>query len=91
MTEKIIEPIDSALIEAELTRERLLRETNKGHNEIYVVDGRECVNTMREIGRLRELAFRAAGGGTGKAVTSTSSILWIRHVDSSLFGIRNQN
>ena len=67
MTEKIIEPIDSALIEAELTRERLLRETNKGHNEIYVVDGRECVNTMREIGRLRELAFRAAGGGTGKS------------------------
>ncbi|MCM1076593.1 MAG: GNAT family N-acetyltransferase [Bacteroides sp.] len=66
MTEKIIDPIDSALIEAELTSERFLRETNKGQNEIYVIDGRECTATMREIGRLRELAFRAAGGGTGK-------------------------
>ena len=66
MTEKIIDPIDSALIEAELTRDKFLRETNKGNNEIYVVDGRECPSTMREIGRLRELAFRAAGGGTGK-------------------------
>lgn len=67
MTEKIIEPIDSALIAAELTRDRFLRKTNKGNNEIYVVDGRKCVNTMREVGRLRELAFRSAGGGTGKS------------------------
>ena len=67
MTEKIIDPIDSALIEAELTRDRFLRPTNKGHNEIYIVDGRECEATMNEIGRLRELAFRAAGGGTGKS------------------------
>ncbi|MCM1356379.1 MAG: GNAT family N-acetyltransferase [Staphylococcus sp.] len=67
MTEKIIDPIDSALIEAELTHERFLRLTNKGHNEIYVVDGRECQAVMREVGRLRELAFRSAGGGTGKS------------------------
>lgn len=67
MTEKIIDPVDVELIEAELTRERLLRSSNKGNNEIYVVDGRECVATMREIGRLREIAFRTAGGGTGKS------------------------
>ncbi|MBD5314247.1 MAG: GNAT family N-acetyltransferase [Bacteroides sp.] len=67
MTEKIIDPIDSSLIAAELMHDRFLRVTNKGQNEIYVVDGRECPNTMREIGRLRELAFRAAGGGTGKS------------------------
>lgn len=67
MTEKIIDPIDTALIEAELTRERLLRPTNKGHNEIYVVDGRECTAVMHEVGRLREIAFRMAGGGTGKS------------------------
>lgn len=66
MAEKIIDPIDPALIESELTHDRFLRLTNKGHNEIYVVDGRECPNTMREIGRLREVAFRVAGGGTGK-------------------------
>ena len=67
MTEKIIDPIDPVLIERELTRDRLLRSTNKGNNEIYVVDGRECQAVMNEVGRLREIAFRMAGGGTGKS------------------------
>lgn len=66
MVERIIDPIDTALIEYELTRDRLLRHTNKGNNEIYVVNGHECPNTLREVGRLREHTFRAAGGGTGK-------------------------
>ena len=61
----IIEKIDPALIEAELTPDRLLRHTNKGDNEIYVVDAFNAPHTMREIGRLREIAFRDAGGGTG--------------------------
>lgn len=67
MTERIIDPVDVELLESELTQERKLRNTNKGNNEIYVVDGRECEATMREIGRLREIAFRTAGGGTGKS------------------------
>lgn len=66
--ERIIAPVDTTLIRAELTDNRLLRHSNKGGNLIYVVDGRECPNTMREIGRLREESFRAAGGGTGKAL-----------------------
>lgn len=65
MNRKIIEPIDTALIEAELTEDRFLRDTNKGGNRIYVVDAHNSPNTMREIGRLREIAFRTAGGGTG--------------------------
>lgn len=65
MNRKIIEPIDTALIEAELTEGRFLRDTNKGGNRIYVVDAHNSPNTMREIGRLREIAFRTAGGGTG--------------------------
>lgn len=68
MTEPIIEPIDTALIEAELTPGRLLRPTNKGGNLIYIIDGRECPAVMQEVGRLREQSFRAAGGGTGKSV-----------------------
>lgn len=66
MTQSIIDPIDPDLIQQELTPDRLLRPSNKGGNLIYVVDGRECPATMREIGRLREESFRAAGGGTGK-------------------------
>ena len=64
----IISPINTAEIEAELTPARPLRATNKGGNVIYVVDGRECPAVMREIGRLREEAFRAAGGGTGESI-----------------------
>lgn len=66
MNQKIIDEVPVAQLEAELTAERLLRRTNKGNNEIYVLDGREAPAVMREIGRLRETAFRAAGGGTGK-------------------------
>ena len=61
----IIEKIDPALIKAELTADRFLRHSNKGDNEIYVVDAFNAPNTMREIGRLREISFRDAGGGTG--------------------------
>lgn len=40
--------------------------TNKSHNEIYIISAHEAPNVMSEIGRLREIAFRTAGGGTGK-------------------------
>lgn len=66
MNQKIIEPVDQALIEAELTPARFLRDTNKGGNKIYIVYAHNSPNVMREIGRLREIAFRSAGGGSGK-------------------------
>jgi len=67
MNERIINPIDTELIEAELTPDTLLRHTVKGGNQIYVIEAAKAPNVMREIGRLREIAFRAAGGGTGKS------------------------
>lgn len=67
MSQKIIDPVAVSLLEAELTPARFLRHTNKGHNEIYIVRADEAPNVMREIGRLREIAFRTAGGGTGKS------------------------
>ncbi len=63
----LIKPIDSDLIEIELQDAGLLRKTNKAGNELYVVDYFSSPNTLAEIGRLRELTFRDAGGGTGKA------------------------
>lgn len=63
--EKIIDRVDRNLIHEELTPDKLLRRANKGVNEVYVVDAFNSPNTMREIGRLREIAFRDAGGGTG--------------------------
>lgn len=64
----IIKPIDRALLKAELTKEKKLRSTNKSNNDIYVVTAHDAPNVMREIGRLREIAFRYYGGGTGYEV-----------------------
>ena len=66
--EDIIAPIPRDVLKSELTEDRLLRRTNKSHNEIYVVTWKNAPNVLQEIGRLREIAFRSAGGGTGKAV-----------------------
>ncbi len=62
----IIPPIDKQLLEAELNSDRFLRNTNNGNNEIYLVSHDNSPNVVREIGRLREVTFRDAGGGTGK-------------------------
>lgn len=64
----IINPIDRALLKAELTPEKRLRSTNKSQNEIYIVTAHDSPNVMQEIGRLREIAFRFYGGGTGYSV-----------------------
>ncbi len=66
--EQIIQPIDKEVLKSELTPERQLRMTNKSNNEIYIVDAHNAPNVLQEIGRLREIAFREAGGGTGKSV-----------------------
>ena len=70
----IISAIDRKLIKAELTQERLLRTTNKAGNEIYIINAHNSPNTMREIGRLREWAFRESGGGTGKSLDNLAKI-----------------
>ena len=68
MEQEIIQPIDKELLKSELTPERQLRMTNKSNNEIYVITAHNSPNVMKEIGRLREIAFREAGGGTGKSM-----------------------
>ncbi len=68
MEQEIIQPIDKELLKRELTPERQLRMTNKSNNEIYIVTAHNAPEVMKEIGRLREIAFREAGGGTGKSM-----------------------
>ena len=62
----IIEPVAKELLKAELNEKTFLRYTKKAGNEIYVVNAETGPNTLREIGRLREVSFRAVGGGSGK-------------------------
>ncbi|MCE4563283.1 GNAT family N-acetyltransferase [Maribellus sp. CM-23] len=63
---EIIAPVSKEELIAELTPDKLLRKTNKGGNEIYVITAHDSPATMQELGRLREITFRDAGGGTGK-------------------------
>lgn len=63
--EEIIKPISKEILKAELTDDKRLRMTNKSNNQIYIVTAQDSPNVMKEIGRLREIAFRAAGGGSG--------------------------
>ena len=68
MNTKIIDPVPVELLKAELTKSKKLEDTNKGHNELYIVTWHDSPNVVTEVGRLRELAFREAGGATGNAV-----------------------
>jgi len=96
--EEIIAPIARELLKAELTSSKCLRLTNKSGNEIYIITAQDSPNVMLEIGRLREIAFRQAGGGTGKKVdidefdTMTvpykQLIVWDSEVDEILGGYR---
>lgn len=64
----IIPPVDRQALKAEMSDKTFLRDTNKGGNTIHIFRAAEAPALMREVGRLREEAFRDAGGGTGKAV-----------------------
>ena len=66
--EPIIAPISTDLLKAELTPAKKLRDTNKSNNEIYIVNHHDSPNVMKEIGRLREEAFRDSGGGSGMSM-----------------------
>lgn len=64
----IRKPVDRELLERELTPEVFVRKTNNANNDIYIFSAKTSPNLMEEVGRLREMAFRNAGGGTGKEV-----------------------
>lgn len=65
---EIIPPVDKKLLEQELTEDKFIRYTNHKSNEIYIVTNSNSPNVIREIGRLREITFRRAGGGTGEDI-----------------------
>ncbi len=62
---EIIPPVPIEALQEELSKDKFIRKTNKAGNKIYIVNAVNAPNTMREIGRLRELSFRNSGGGTG--------------------------
>lgn len=63
--QKIIEPVEKHILEKELNADRFVRDANNGDNQIFILTHHDSPNVMREIARLREVTFRASGGGTG--------------------------
>ncbi len=61
-------PISRKDIKAELSSSKFIRKTNNANNELYIVTAKDSPNIMKEVGRLRELSFRHAGGGTGNNI-----------------------
>lgn len=66
--ENIITKIPREAILNELNKNTYVRKVNNGDNEIYIITHHNSPHTMQEIGRLREVTFRHAGGGTGKSI-----------------------
>jgi hypothetical protein len=66
--EKIMDEISREVLIQELQSVGKVRNTRKGDNEIYLINHKNAPNTVQEIGRLREVTFRASGGGTGLSV-----------------------
>src|SRR3954470_10778517 len=66
--QQIIDKIPRDVLLAELNKDRYVRKTNNGNNDIYIITHHNSPNVMKEIGRLREVTFRHAGGGTGKEI-----------------------
>lgn len=64
----IIPAIDKEILKKELHHVGCIRSTRKGDNEIYIINQHNAPNVVREIGRLREVTFRFAGGGTGEEI-----------------------
>jgi GNAT superfamily N-acetyltransferase len=64
----VVDPLPKDQIVAELTNDKLLRKTNNGNNEVYVFTAHNSPSLMNEVGRIREITFRHAGGGTGKEI-----------------------
>ena len=68
LMKRIIPPVSVKIIRKELTQDKFIRHTNYSNNQIFSINANNSPNTMLEIGRLRELTFRNAGGGPGEEI-----------------------
>jgi putative hemolysin len=77
----IIAAVDPALMSAEIDRlpeSQLLVDTDRA--QVFCADAAEIPNILREIGRLREVTFRAVGEGTGKPLDLDSFDTYYLHL-----------
>ena len=64
----LADPVSVALLQRELRAQTPLLKLRGGKVCAYLLHGDNAPHLLREIGRVRELSFRAIGGGTGGAL-----------------------
>jgi putative hemolysin len=75
----VAHPEERLTLRRELRASRRLGETHDG-KQIHLFDAQPNSSVMREIGRLREIAFRQAGEGTGRKRDIDAFDAYYRHV-----------
>jgi putative hemolysin len=76
----IAAPQSVRLVRAEIQLAENLGETKDGKKIVLVSDATKAPNIIRELGRLRELSFRAVGGGTGKSCDNDPYDTYYKHL-----------
>lgn len=77
----IVDPVDPALLSGEivaLPASQLLVDTDAA--QVFCARANEIPNLLREIGRLREVTFRAVGEGTGESLDLDAFDDYYRHL-----------
>ena len=77
--EPLVHPVERARLLADLKTMTMLGQTPDG-KKIYCGRLRSDAPLLREIGRLRELSFRAVGEGTGKRLDVDAFDTWYEHI-----------
>lgn len=77
---EIATAIDPAEIESELARIPEKRINSQAEFDLYLAGAHSIPRTLREIGRLREITFRAAGEGTNKSIDLDEFDLYYDHL-----------
>lgn len=78
--EEIVPPIDTELLSKEINTLEEMCILNIGPYSLYFCDAPSIPNIINEIGRLREIAFRSVGEGTGKAIDLDKFDTYYRHL-----------
>jgi putative hemolysin len=76
--QRIIDPIPRARIEAELAKCKPV--FSQREFDVYLAESTDIPETLNEIGRLRELTFRAAGEGSNRRLDIDEYDLYYHHL-----------
>jgi len=75
----IIGPQDRLILKEEVEKAQYLGETKDG-KRIILVDAQNAPYLIKELGRVREISFRAIGGGTGTAQDNDFYDTYYKHL-----------